>query len=140
MRNGKMGVDVITQGIILRRITNERDFMREGMEKLLPLLVISALCGLMMAFKYSSICFVGHYTDPSIGGTTCALYRSVSAGHSLHSAVDLSWNVGIIFTQPSLIIEQGFVVIGALVCSLCYDYHHLFYLIIHYHQNSTVSP
>ena len=117
MRNGKVGVAISRIRIILRMlcgITDERDFMREGMEKLLPLLVISALCGLSMAFKYPSIRSVGPYTDPGIGGTTCALYHSVSAAHSLHSAVDSSWKVGTIFTQPSSVIEQGFVVIGTL--------------------------
>ena len=51
--------------------------------------------------------------------------HSVSAAHSLHSAVDTSWKVGIAFTHPSWIIEQGLVVTGVLyllwfvACATC---------------------
>ena len=78
--------------------------------------MFSALSGSALTLHmqtYPSIRSVGPYKDPGIGGTTCDLYHSVSGAHSLHSVVDTSWKVGITFTQPSSIIEQGFVVIGA---------------------------
>ena len=97
---------------------DKRDFVQKRMATLLPLLVMfSALCGSMVALKlpqYPYVDSVVPYKDPGIGGTTCALYHSVSAAHSLQSAVDVSWKVGIAFTHPSKIIEQGFVMTGVL--------------------------
>lgn len=73
----------------------------------------------VLLLLYASNGSVGPYKYPGIGGTTCALYHSVSAAHSLHSALDASWKVGIALTQPSMIIEQAFVVTGVLYL-LCF--------------------
>ena len=68
--------------------------------------------------KYPSVGSSGPYRDPGIGGTTCTLYHGVSAAHGLHSVVDASWKFVKAFTQPSSIIEQGFVVTGLLYYGL----------------------
>ena len=95
--------------------------MRHSMASKLTFLVIfSTLCVPVSAVQlpdYSHVGPVGPlgpYKDPSEGATTCILHHQVSASHSLHSAVDVTWKVQLAFTQLSWVIDQAFFVTEVL--------------------------
>ena len=99
---------------MLRKSQNA-EFRARSMASWLPLLLtFSVLCSSTVGLQQLIYPSVGPYKDPGIGSTTCTLHHTVSAAHSLHLVVDASWKVGLAFTQPSWIIEQGFIVTGVL--------------------------